>query len=91
MKNYLDYRAEVWAIVHSSKGCVSSCEGCWQLKKPFGCEQHNMAVSYKQGYQDALEEVKEFLTVLGDTDYSLQEATMKIDLLKGERSKKAVI
>lgn len=84
MKNYLDDRAKIWAMTHSTKSCVFSCDGCWQLCKPLGCAQHDMEISYKQGYNDALDEVKEFLTVLGEANYSLEEAMMKINLLKGE-------
>lgn len=55
--------AKQWCSAHSNKGCNESCEGCWQINTPFGCEQHNMEQAYIEGAKFVLvEQISEILS-----------------------------
>jgi len=51
-------RAKKWCSEHSNKGCTEQCDGCWQLKQAWGCEQHNMETAYEAGANYVLEQFK---------------------------------
>lgn len=57
MKSIKD-SAKEWCSKHSNKGCKESCNGCWQIKQPFGCEQHNMEDAYTHGANYVIEEIE---------------------------------
>jgi len=48
-------KAKKWCVEHSNKGCTEQCDGCWQLKQAWGCEQHNMETAYEAGANYVLE------------------------------------
>ena len=48
-----------WCCAHSNKGCTEQCDGCWQMKLVFGCEQHNMELAYEAGANYVLEAIIE--------------------------------
>lgn len=54
-------KAKKWCGEHSNKGCTEQCDGCWQLKQAWGCEQHNMETAYEAGANYVLEEIEEFM------------------------------
>lgn len=41
-------KAKEWCRTHSIKHCTEQCDGCWQVKSFFGCEQHNMELAYEE-------------------------------------------
>lgn len=51
-------KAKNWCSEHSNKGCTEQCDGCWQLKQAWGCEQHNMEMAYEAGANYVLEEIE---------------------------------
>ena len=54
-------KAKKWCSEHSNKGCTEQCDGCWQLKQAWGCEQHNMETAYEAGANYALDSIEEFM------------------------------
>ena len=50
-----------WCCAHSNKGCTEQCDGCWQMKLVFGCEQHNMELAYEAGANYVLEQIEEII------------------------------
>ena len=50
--------AKEWGSEHSNKGCTQQCDGCWQVKSFFGCEQYNMELAYEAGANYVLEEIE---------------------------------
>lgn len=64
-------KAKEWCGEHSNKGCTEQCEGCWQLKQAWGCEQHNMETAYEAGANYVLEEIEKQLDEFSDFDDSL--------------------
>ena len=57
MKSIKD-KAKKWCSEHSNKGCTEQCDGCWQLKQAWGCEQHNMETAYEAGANYVLERIE---------------------------------
>lgn len=57
MKSIKD-KAKKWCSEHSNKGCTEQCDGCWQLKQAWGCEQHNMETAYEAGANYVLEQIE---------------------------------
>lgn len=57
MKSIKEFSKE-WCAEHSNKGCKENCEGCWQIKQAWGCEQHNMELAYEEGARQVLEEIE---------------------------------
>ena len=51
-------KAKKWCSEHSNKGCTEQCDGCWQLKQAWGCEQHNMETAYEAGANYVLEQIE---------------------------------
>lgn len=54
-------KAKEWCGEYSNKGCTQQCDGCWQLKQAWGCEQHNMETAYIAGANYVLEQIEEAL------------------------------
>ena len=48
MKSIKEFSKE-WCSEHSNKGCKEQCDGCWQIKSTWGCEQHNMELACEAG------------------------------------------
>jgi hypothetical protein len=67
MKSIKD-SAKEWCSKHSNKGCKESCNGCWQIKQPLGCEQHNMEDAYTHGANDVLECIEEATNISFDEE-----------------------
>lgn len=51
-------KAKKWCSEHSNKGCTEKCDGCWQLRQVWGCEQRNMETAYEAGANYVLEQVE---------------------------------
>lgn len=60
-----------WCSEHSNKGCKEQCDGCWQVKQPWGCEQYNMELAYKAGANYVLEQVEKQLDEFSNLEDSL--------------------
>lgn len=69
MKSIKD-SAKEWCSEHSNKGCKEQCDGCWQIKQPCWCEQHNMEEAYMQGANYVLDEIEKELTRRMLEDYN---------------------
>lgn len=54
-------KAKKWCSEHSNKGCTENCEGCWQLRQVWGCEQRNMETAYEEGANYVLEQIEKEL------------------------------
>lgn len=54
-------KAKKWCSEHSNKGCTEQCDGCWQLKQAWGCEQHNMETAYEAGANYVINEIEKIL------------------------------
>jgi hypothetical protein len=54
MKSIKEFSKE-WCSEHSNKGCKEQCDGCWQIKSAWGCEQHNMELACEAGANYVLE------------------------------------
>jgi len=54
-------KAKKWCSEHSNKGCTEQCDGCWQLKQAWGCEQHNMETAYEAGANYVLEQIMKII------------------------------
>ena len=54
-------KSKEWCSNHSNKGCTEQCDGCWQVKLVFGCEQHNMELAYEAGANYVLEEIEKLI------------------------------
>ena len=54
-------KSKEWCSNHSNKGCTEQCDGCWQLKQAWGCEQHNMETSYVAGANYVLDEIEKMM------------------------------
>jgi hypothetical protein len=72
--------AEEWCCAHSNKGCTEQCDGCWQMIKGFGCEQHNMELAYEAGANYVIVEIENFMKDL-DLGNSSKEKFYKLDVL----------
>ena len=68
-------KSKEWCSEHSNKGCKEQCEGCWQVKQPWGCEQHNMELAYEAGANYVLDEIEKCVK-------SLSNSRLKIDTIK---------
>ena len=73
-------KAKEWCGEHSNKGCTEQCDGCWQLKQAWGCEQHNMETAYEAGANYVLECIEEFMTNL-NLGSNAAEKFYKLDLM----------
>lgn len=78
-------KAKKWCGEHSNKGCTEQCDGCWQLKQAWGCEQHNMETTYEAGANYVLEQVEKLLK---DKNTGLVETWGKLMMLSEELKKK---
>lgn len=67
--------AKKWCSEHSNKGCTEKCDGCWQLRQVWGCEQHNMETAYEAGANYVLKQVE---TLLKDKNTGLVEMWDKL-------------
>ena len=82
MKSIKD-SAKEWCSKHSNKGCKESCNGCWQIKQPFGCEQHNMEDAYTHGANYVIEQIEKLIyEKQAKGNLSLFDLTHLIDKLK---------
>ena len=54
-------KAKKWCSEHSNKGCTEKCDGCWQLRQVWGCEQRNMETAYEAGANYVLAEIEKIL------------------------------
>ena len=54
-------KSKEWCSNHSNKGCTEQCEGCWQVKTAFGCEQYNMGLAYEAGVNYVLEQIEQLI------------------------------
>ena len=68
-----------WCSEHSNKGCTEQCDGCWQVKSDFGCEQHNMELAYEAGANYVLDEVEKLVKF---NRWSAQDLYKLIEQLK---------
>lgn len=64
-------KAKKWCSEHSNKGCTEQCDGCWQLKQAWGCEQHNMETAYEAGANYVLAEIE---NIVKDYQKNVQKA-----------------
>lgn len=48
MKSIKEFSKE-WCSQNSNKECKGTCDGCWIINTPWGCEQHNMELACKAG------------------------------------------
>lgn len=70
MKSIKD-KAKKWCNEHSNKGCTEQCDGCWQLKQAWGCEQHNMETAYEAGANYVIAEIE---NIVKDYQKNVQKA-----------------
>lgn len=68
-------KAKKWCSEHSNKGCTEQCDGCWQLKQAWGCEQHNMETAYEAGANYVINEIEKCIK-------SSSNSRLKIDTIK---------
>jgi len=61
-------KAKKWCGEHSNKGCTEQCDGCWQLKQAWGCEQHNMETAYEAGANYVLDAIEEATNICFDEE-----------------------
>jgi hypothetical protein len=61
-------KAKKWCSEHSNKGCTEQCDGCWQLKQAWGCEQHNMETAYEAGANYVLKCIEEATNICFDEE-----------------------
>jgi hypothetical protein len=61
-------KAKKWCSEHSNKGCTEQCDGCWQLKQAWGCEQHNMETAYGAGANYVLKCIEEATNICFDEE-----------------------
>ena len=54
-------KSKEWCSNHSNKGCTEQCDGCWQLKQAWGCEQHNMETAYVAGANYVLNVIQTYV------------------------------
>lgn len=60
-------KSKEWCGEHSNKGCKEKCNGCWQVKQPWGCEQYNMELAYETGANYVVEEIENLVkTTIGE-------------------------
>ena len=60
-------KSKEWCSERSNKGCKEQCDGCWQLKQAWGCEQHNMELAYEAGANYVVEEIENLVkTTIGE-------------------------
>lgn len=74
-----------WCCEHSNKGCKEQCDGCWQIKSAWGCEQHNMELACEAGANYVIEEIEELLSLkkqYADKDRFIDDLDWKISQLK---------
>ena len=64
-------KAKKWCGEHSNKGCTEQCDGCWQLKQVWGCEQHNMETAYEAGANYVLEQIDKQLVEFSNFEDTL--------------------
>lgn len=74
MKSIKEFSKE-WCSKHSNKGCKEQCDGCWQIKSAWGCEQHNMELACGAGANYVLEVVE---SILEDKELDVEEIYNKI-------------
>lgn len=70
-------KSKEWCINHSNKGCTEQCDGCWQVKTAFGCEQHNMELAYEAGANYVLEQIEEATNICFDEELRKVIAQLK--------------
>ena len=61
-------KSKEWCSERSNKGCKEQCDGCWQLKQAWGCEQHNMELAYEAGAKYVLECIEEVTNICFDEE-----------------------
>ena len=54
-------KAKKWCGEHSNKGCTEQCDGCWQLKQAWGCEQHTIETAYAAGANYVIEQIEQLI------------------------------
>ena len=69
MKSIKDF-SKKWCCEHSNKGCKVQCDGCWQIKSAWGCEQHNMELACEAGANYVLKKFEKELKRRMFEDYN---------------------
>ena len=80
MKSIKEFSKE-WCCEHSNKGCKEQCDGCWQIKSAWGCEQHNMELACETGANYVLEHLSMTIAVSED-NYLRDNLKIMIEQLK---------
>lgn len=79
--NSIKEKSKEWCSEHSNKGCKEQCDGCWQVKQPWGCEQYNMELAYKAGANYVLEKFIDIVNKHTKPNGMEDRAQMAFDML----------
>jgi hypothetical protein len=79
MKSIKEFSKE-WCSEHSNKGCKEQCDGCWQIKSAWGCEQHNMELACEAGANYVLDEIEKMLSKVNEYKDGSDHTILYLDI-----------